>query len=93
MNKNKVMSALKRTKDVVIDKASDVLSAPKRGFLGVKRANAGTQYNRIKQEQSLRAMDEARVPDKGDESDPLFRYRINEIQRTFDREHERLKTK
>lgn len=91
MNKNKVIDALKRVKDVVVDKTSDVLSAPKRAIEGVKRANNEAEYKKIKQEQGLRAMDKAHVQDAGNESDPLFRYRISEINRAFDAEHVRRK--
>lgn len=87
--KNKVMDALTRVKDGVIDKASDVMSAPKRAYYGVKTALAKDDYAKVKQEQSLKAMDKAHVPDAGNESDPLFRYRINTINAAFDAEHER----
>lgn len=87
--KSKVLDALTRIKDGVVDKASDILSAPKRAYYGAKTELAKGDYKRVKQEQALQAMDKAHVPDAGNESDPLFRYRINTINAAFDAEHAR----
>lgn len=76
-------------KDKVIDVTSDILSAPKRGIEKMKSDDADYKYNKIIENRRLKQMDEDGVPDKGNESDPLFRYRINEINKAFDMEQKR----
>jgi len=79
--KDKATKALSRIKDTVIDKTSDVLSAPSRMRSNDMTKIANDKYDALK----LKGVP-ANVPDKGDQSDPLFRARINAIHDTFDRE-------
>lgn len=88
-NREKVIGVLKRVKDKVIDKTSDILALP--AVLKQRHAeyNADRKIKQIKENRVLKAQDEAHVPDAGNETDPLFRYRINAINEAFDRERDR----
>ena len=79
--------------DKIKDKTADVLSFPARKYYGLKSKLVDRQMSRLKDKRKYREMDMAKVPDKGDESDPLFRYRINALNEAFDKEQGRLKTK
>lgn len=94
-NKEKLLKVLKKGKDKVVDVASDILSAPSRYASHIKTKNADYKYNKImsnrKQKEMFREMDRSGVVDKGNESDPLFRYRLNAINEAFDKELQRKK--
>ncbi len=76
-----VKPAAKKVKAAVVEVASDVLSAPKRGVYNLRTRYENEKYGMLKAQskklQSLKAMDAAKVPDAGNESDELFRYRVN----------------
>lgn len=84
--RSKALSALKRVKDKTIDVTSDVLSYPARARGADMERMANDKLAQI----NLRRTPNS-VPDKGNESDPLFRARISEINTAFDREQERRK--
>ena len=88
--KNKIIKSIKSK---VVDVASDVLSAPSRAVSKVKATLADDKFRMLKKQNQekalLKEMDKSGVKDAGNESDPLFRHRINTINEAFDREHER----
>lgn len=53
--KEKAMAALRRTKDKVIDKTSDVLSAPKRAYYDSKSRGYDKKYKAYKRVNDLNA--------------------------------------
>lgn len=65
----------------VNDMTASAISAPARAYYGAKKRNADYKRTRMKavreETEMLRQMDEAGVPDKGNQSDKLFRYRAN----------------
>jgi len=95
--RKQIIDALKRTKDKVVDVTSDVLSAPSRAISGVKKKVSDDFYEFYKNKNNTykrtREEDEAGKPDAGNESDPLFRYRINALNREFDEEQARQNAK
>jgi len=84
--KNKATSALKRATGKVIDVTSNILSAPARFKGEAQERKADSQYRQQKLINDHRGQ-----PDAGNESDPLFRARVNAIHDTFDREEARQK--
>jgi len=91
-NKSKVVGALKRIKDKTIDVASDVLSAPKVAFYKVREKDANEQRNIIVANRRAKdAAAQGALPKVNNETDPIFRARVNALNNAFDREHERLK--
>lgn len=96
-NKNKVINALKATKNKVVDVTSNVLAAPAKLVSKVKTQFGEDKYKLLKKKNQekamLREMDKSGVVDSRNEGDPLFRHRINAINEAFDREHERMNGK
>jgi len=68
--KNNLKKALGALKGKVIGKTSDVLSAPARLKYGLRNRTSDSKYKTFKTVNDMRG-----VPDKGNESDPLFRAR------------------
>lgn len=82
-NRNKVMDAIRSVgtqargygiglKNKVVDKTSDLLSVPVRSHYDSKSSASDAEYKDYKMANDMR-----KVPDKGNESDPLFRIRAS----------------
>lgn len=73
-----MIGALKRAKEKTIDVVSDVMSHKPRKDAEYAEYKANKAVKDIRENRRFKQMDEAGVADKGDESDPLFRYRANQ---------------
>lgn len=76
---------LQALKDKAIDVTSDVLSLPKRAYYGAKQKWSDASFSLRKKSNQFNALAKNMkgAPDKGNETDPLFRSRVMQRNRSF----------